>query len=120
MRFSAGAGVGLTCCAHDDPNAAFAIPIAPGAEVFPVVAGRFALGVGASYAVRPSWFFNDGSRGFDLVHGPVGTVEFSYLPYRLPGFLEGPRSGTVGLGLSIGRWLPDGGATVLGASLSIN
>lgn len=120
VRFGAGAGLGLTCCGHDDPNAAFAIPVAVGAEVFPLVAGRVALGLGASYQVRPSWFFNDSSRGFELVHGPVGSVELAYLPHPLRGFLEGPRSGTIGLSFSVGRWLPDGGATVLGASLSIN
>jgi hypothetical protein len=119
-RLGASAGVGLTCCAHDDPNAAFAIPLAAGAEVFPVVLGRVALGLGASYELRPSWFTKDSSRGFDLVHGPVGSVQIAYLPRPLRGFLEGPRSGTIGLSFSVGRWLPDGGATVLGASLSVN
>jgi hypothetical protein len=119
-RLSAAAGLGLSCCAHDDPDAAFAIPVTAAAEVFPVVAGPVALGLGAAYEVRPSWFSNDGGRGFDLVHGPVGSVEVAYVPHQLRGFLEGPRAGTVGLAFSVGRWLPDGGATVLGASLSIN
>jgi hypothetical protein len=119
VRLGAAAGVGFTCCAHDDPNAAFAVPIAAGAEVFPLVVGQVALGLGASYTVRPSWF-NDSGRGFEVVHGPVGSLQVAYLPHPLSGFLEGPRSGTVGLSFSVGRWLPDGGATVLGASLSIN
>lgn len=120
VRLGAGAGVGLTCCTGGDRNAAFTIPVDVGAEIFPLVAGRVALGLGASYEARPSWFFNDGGRGFELVHGPVGSVELAYLPHQLRGFQEGPRSGTVGLSFSVGRWLPEGGATVLGASLTIN
>jgi hypothetical protein len=120
VRLGTGAGVGLTCCGHDDPNAAFAIPVTVGAEIFPLVGRRVVLGLGGSYEMRPSWFFNDAGRGFELVHGPVGSVELAYLPHQLRGFLTGPRSGTVGLTFSVGRWLPDGGATVLGASLTIN
>jgi hypothetical protein len=120
VRLGAGTGVGFTCCARDDPNAAFTIPVTAGAEIFPVVSGHFALGLDASYAVRPSWFDNDSSRGFRLIHGPVGSLELAYIPHPLNWFLEGPRSGTIGLSFSVGRWLPDGGVTVLGASLSIN
>ena len=120
VRLGAGTGVGFTCCARNDPNAAFTIPITAGAEIFPVVSGHFALGLDASYALRPSWFDNDSSRDFRLIHGPVGSLELAYIPHPLKWFLEGPRSGTIGLSVSVGRWLPDGGATVLGASLSIN
>jgi len=120
VRLGGGAGFGFTCCARGGRNAAVVIPTALAAEVFPVVAGRFAIGLGASYAIRPSWFGNDSSRGFELVHGPVGSLEFEYLPHSLPGFLEGPKSGTLGLALSVGRWLPNPGATVLAVSLSMN
>jgi hypothetical protein len=116
----ASAGLGTTCCKSSDPNAMFVVPMALAAEAFPVVAGRFALGLGASYALRPSWFRNDSSRGFELVHGPVAAVQLAYLPAALRGFMEGPQSGTVGLAFSVGRWVPDGGATVLGVSFTIN
>lgn len=119
-RFAASLGAGSTCCSHGDPNQMFTIPGALSAEVFPIVGNRFALGVSGGYQVRPSWFGNDNSRGFQLIHGPVGNVELGYLPVKLPGFAEGPGAGTIGLGVSVGRWLPDGGATVFLASLSMN
>lgn len=118
LRLGGGVGLGFFGFARRDR--ALVIPTALTAEAFPVVAGHFALGVGASYALRPSWFVNDSSRGFELVHGPVGSIQLAYIPRTLVGFLEGPRAGTIGLAFSVGRWLPDGGATVLAISLSMN
>jgi hypothetical protein len=119
-RISAEAGLGYTCCRRDDKNAMFVLPTALGVEAFPIASRRFALGVGASYELRPSWFLNDNARGFDLIHGPAASIELAYVPPPLVGFIEGPRSGTLGVSFSVGRWLPDGGVTVFVVSLSMN
>jgi hypothetical protein len=120
FRLGVQAGFGLTWHLQSDPNAMYEIPTALFAEAFPIVAGRFVVGVEASYALRPSWFTNDSSRGFELVHGPGGSIELGYLPSRPLGFLEGPRYGTIGLSFSASRWLSDGGATVLAISFGMN
>ena len=85
-------------------------------EGFPIQRGRLAVGLGASYEVRPTW----ASGGVELIHGPVGSVELAYVPTRFPGFMEGPKAGTFGLAVSLGRWLPNGGATVMMISLKHN
>jgi hypothetical protein len=119
LRVGGSVGLGFTFLRRS-PNTMTQIPIALFAEAFPITAGRFVLGLGASYTLRPSWFVNDDSRGFQLVHGPVGSVELGYLPFRPLGFLEGARAGTLGLVVSVGRWIPDGGATVMTASIAVD
>src|SRR5262249_50698441 len=86
LRLGGELGFGLTFTAHGNPNAMYEIPASLFAEGSPIVAGRFAVGVGAAYQVRPSWFDNDSNRGFELVHGPAASVELAYLPHRPLGF----------------------------------
>ena len=117
MRIGAGAGIGFGGGASADPHGAYGIPTTISAEAFPLEGRRFALGLVATYDVRPT-FLHDG--GFQLVHGPSAGVELVNLPVALPGFLKGPRAATVGLAATAGRWLPYGGATVLGFAINLN
>jgi hypothetical protein len=117
LRIGAGAGIGLGGGASADPHGAYGIPGSIFAETFPLVGERWALGLVASYDVRPT-FLHDG--GFQLVHGPSAGLEVADLPVALPGFLKGPRAATVGLAATVGRWLPYGGATVVGFALTMN
>lgn len=113
IRLSGGAGLGS---AYSPDQIGFVIPTALTADAFPIVKGRLGLGFGASYDLRPTWTTGN----FELVHGPVGSVELAYVAPPLPGFLEGTRVGIFGLAFSVGRWFPDGGATVMILSLKIN
>ena len=117
VRIGAGAGIGLGGGASADPHGAYGIPGSIFAEAFPLVGKRLALGLVASYDVRPT-FLHDG--GFELVHGPSAGLEVADLPVTLPGFLKGPKAATVGLAATVGRWLPYGGATVIGVALTMN
>jgi hypothetical protein len=115
VKLGVGAGFSFTCCDQNDKTE-FVLPTEALIEGFPIQHGRLAVGLGASYEVRPTW----ASGGVELIHGPVGSVELAYAPRRFLGFIEGPKAGTFGLAVSLGRWLPNGGATVMMISLKHN
>jgi hypothetical protein len=117
VRIGAGVGLGFAWGSSPNPNGAIVIPGAISAETFPLVGRRFALGLVAAYDLRPTFFR---TTGFELIHGPSAGLELAFLPVALPGFLKGPQAGTIGLAATIGRWLPDGGATVIGVGLTMN
>ena len=116
-RIGAGVGLGFAWGSSGNPNGAIVIPGSISAETFPLVGKHFALGLMAAYDVRPTFFH---TTGFELIHGPSAGVELVNLPVLLPGFLQGPRAGTIGLAATVARWLPDGGATVIGIALTMN
>ena len=117
VRIGAGVGLGFAWASSPNPNGAIVIPGSISAETFPLVGRRFALGLVTAYDVRPTFFH---TTGFELIHGPSAGVELAFLPVALPGFLKGPRAGTIGLAATVGRWLPDGGSTVIGVALTMN
>ena len=117
VRLGAEIGLGFAWGSSANPHGAFVIPGAISAEAFPLVGRHLALGLVVGYDLRPTFFHNT---GFELIHGPSAGVELVNLPVALPGFLTGPRAGTVGLTATVARWLPAGGATVIGVALSVN
>ena len=117
VRIGVGAGVGFGWGTAASPKGAFVIPASFSTEAFPLVGKHFALGLVAAYYVRPTFFQNT---GFELIHGPSAGIELARLPVDLPGFLKGPRAATVGLMVTVARWLPDGGATVAGFGIAMN
>lgn len=117
LRLGAGAGIGFSWGTPTNPPGSLVFPVPLTAETFPLVGKHYALGFAASYDVRPGYGHQG---GWELVTGPSASVELVRLPVDLPGFIWGPRGGTVGLALSFARWLPNGGANVIGAALVLN
>ncbi len=117
LRLGAGAGLGFSWGTPTNPPGSLVFPLPVTAETFPLVGKHYALGFAASYDVRPGYGHQG---GWELVTGPSASVELVRLPVDLPGFISGPRGGTVGLALSFARWLPNGGANVIGVALVLN
>jgi hypothetical protein len=116
-RFGAGTGLGFAWGSPQHPGDALVFPFALTAETFPLVWRRSALGLIASYDLRPSYGHQP---GFELIHGPSAGVELAGLPVDLPGFIRGPRGGTLSLQFLFGRWLPNGGSNVFSVALMLN
>ncbi|HEY6476426.1 MAG TPA: hypothetical protein VI456_07565, partial [Polyangia bacterium] len=106
LRAGVNTGLGTSWSTAGHPNGAYAVPVSLSVQGFPLVRRHFALVLGASYDLRPTYAKE---AGWELVHGPSAHVELASLPVRLPGFVTGPRAGMLGLDLSYARWLPNGG-----------
>ncbi|HEY4395517.1 MAG TPA: hypothetical protein VGP64_15710 [Polyangia bacterium] len=117
LRAGVNTGVGTNWATLGHPNGAYAVPVSLSVQGFPLVRREFALVLGASYELRPNYA---SEAGWELVHGPAAHIELARLPVHVPGFATGPRAGMIGLDFSYARWLPNGGANVVGVALSLN